>query len=166
VLTPLPWVFPATAITGFALFQSFSLTVTLGQDYLPNWIGTSSGVTLGLAISIGGMLAPALADAASLHLAVTVLLPLPLAALALALRLREPRFAAPSPPAQPGGLAADTQQPLDPVLDDQIRAFSRSRLPHAEPQPIEPRGCAARRAGCRHAGSSPPRPGCRRGRWR
>jgi hypothetical protein len=55
---PLPWVFPATAITGFALFQSFSLTVTLGQDYLPNWIGASSGVTLGLAISIGGMLAP------------------------------------------------------------------------------------------------------------
>ena len=60
VLTPLPWVFPAIAITGFALFQSFSLTVTLGQDYLPNRIGTSSGVTLGLAISIGGLFTPAL----------------------------------------------------------------------------------------------------------
>ncbi|MGH3069346.1 MAG: MFS transporter [Streptosporangiaceae bacterium] len=118
VLTPLPWVFPAIAITGFALFQSFSLTVTLGQDYLPNRIGTSSGVTLGLAISIGGIFAPvlgALADATSLHLAVIVLVPLPLAALALALRLREPRLATPSPPAQPGGPAADTRQPRDPV---------------------------------------------------
>jgi len=36
VFTGLPWVFPAIAITGFALFQSFSLTVTLGQDYLPS----------------------------------------------------------------------------------------------------------------------------------
>ena len=48
----LPWVFLPIALTGFALNQSFSLTVTLGQDYLPSRIGTSSGVTLGLAISI------------------------------------------------------------------------------------------------------------------
>jgi len=34
------------------------VTVTLGQDYLPGRIGTSSGVTLGLAISTGGLLAP------------------------------------------------------------------------------------------------------------
>lgn len=43
VLTGLPWVFLAIALTGFALNQSFSLTVTLGQDYLPTRIGTSSG---------------------------------------------------------------------------------------------------------------------------
>jgi FSR family fosmidomycin resistance protein-like MFS transporter len=68
--------FGAIALTGFALNQSFSLTVTLGQDYLPTRIGTSSGVTLGLAISIGGLVTPALgalADATSLHFAVTVL---------------------------------------------------------------------------------------------
>lgn len=94
VLTGLPWVFVAIALTGFALNQSFSLTVTLGQDYLPTRIGTSSGVTLGLAISVGGLLTPvlgALADATSLHLAVTVLAVLPVTGLALALRLHQPR---------------------------------------------------------------------------
>jgi FSR family fosmidomycin resistance protein-like MFS transporter len=94
VLAGLPWVFGAIALTGFALNQSFSLTVTLGQDYLPTRIGTSSGVTLGLAISIGGLATPALgalADATSLHLAVTVLTAFPLIGLGLALRLRRPR---------------------------------------------------------------------------
>ena len=54
MLAGLPWVFGAIALAGFALNQSFGLTVTLGQDYLPTRIGTSSGVTPGLAISIGG----------------------------------------------------------------------------------------------------------------
>jgi MFS transporter, FSR family, fosmidomycin resistance protein len=93
VFTGLPWVFLPIALTGFALNQSFSLTVTLGQDYLPSRIGTSSGVTLGLAISIGGLLTPALgalADATSLHSALTALAVLPVVALALALLLREP----------------------------------------------------------------------------
>lgn len=100
VVTGMPWVFGAIALTGFALNQSFSLTVTLGQDYLPTRIGTSSGVTLGLAISIGGLVTPALgalADATSLHLAITVLAAFPLAGLALALRLHRPR-----PPTSPG----------------------------------------------------------------
>ena len=53
VLTGLPWIFLPIALTGFALNQSFSLTVTLGQDYLPTRIGTSSGVTLGCRIQKG-----------------------------------------------------------------------------------------------------------------
>jgi FSR family fosmidomycin resistance protein-like MFS transporter len=105
-LAGLPWVFLAIALTGFALNQSFSLTVTLGQDYLPTRIGTSSGVTLGLAISVGGLVTPvlgALADATSLHLAITVLITFPLTGLALALRLRRPRSpgAAGAPPGAP-----------------------------------------------------------------
>jgi FSR family fosmidomycin resistance protein-like MFS transporter len=36
------------------------LLVLLGQDYLPNRIGVASGVTLGLAVSVGGMMAPVL----------------------------------------------------------------------------------------------------------
>jgi MFS transporter, FSR family, fosmidomycin resistance protein len=91
--TPLPWVFLPVAVTAFSLNQSFSLTVTLGQDYLPSRIGTSSGVTLGLAMSVGGLLAPALgvmADATSLRDTITVLVVFPLAALVLALLLREP----------------------------------------------------------------------------
>ncbi len=97
VSAPLPWVFVPIAVMGFSLNQSFSLTVTLGQDYLPSRIGTSSGVTLGLAMSIGGLLAPALgalADATSLHLVLTTMIALPLAVAALAMRLYEPRFRA------------------------------------------------------------------------
>jgi FSR family fosmidomycin resistance protein-like MFS transporter len=93
-LTPLPWVFLPIAVTGFVLFQSFSLTVTLGQDYLPTRIGTSSGVTLGLAISVGGLVAPglgALADATSLRVSLLVLLAFLPAGLAIAWRLRDPR---------------------------------------------------------------------------
>ena len=94
MLTPLPWVFLPIAVTGFVLFQSFSLTVTLGQDYLPTRIGTSSGVTLGLAISVGGLVAPglgALADATSLRVSLLVLLAFLPAGLAIAWRLRDPR---------------------------------------------------------------------------
>jgi FSR family fosmidomycin resistance protein-like MFS transporter len=68
--------------------------VTLGQDYLPTRIGTSSGVTLGLAISVGGLVAPglgALADATSLRVSILVLLAFLPAGLAIALRLRDPR---------------------------------------------------------------------------
>ena len=95
VLTPLPWVFLPIAVTGFVLFQSFSLTVTLGQDYLPTRIGTSSGVTLGLAISVGGLVAPglgALADATSLRVSLLVLLGIPARRLAIACS-RNPRSA-------------------------------------------------------------------------
>lgn len=94
VLVPSPWVFLPIVFTGFSLFQSFSLTVTLGQDYLPSRIGTSSGVTLGLAISVGGLLTPvlgALADATSLRWALVVLVALLPVAFGLALSLRDPR---------------------------------------------------------------------------
>ena len=95
-LAPLPWTFLAVAATGFVLFQSFSLTVTLGQDYLPSRIGTSSGVTLGLAITVGGLTAPALgalADATSLRDSILTLLAFLPIALVVALRLRDPRRA-------------------------------------------------------------------------
>ncbi len=48
----------------------FSLHVTLGQDCLPRPMGTASGVTLGLTVSVGGLTAAALgalADATSLR---------------------------------------------------------------------------------------------------
>jgi FSR family fosmidomycin resistance protein-like MFS transporter len=43
-----------------AFFTPSGLLVVLGQGYLPNRVGTASGVTLGLAVSVGGMVAPAL----------------------------------------------------------------------------------------------------------
>jgi len=45
---------------GFALVASQTAFVVLGQEYLPNRIGIASGVTLGLAISLGGAGAPVL----------------------------------------------------------------------------------------------------------
>lgn len=113
-LSPLPWLFVPIAATGFALFQSFSLTVTLGQDYLPSRIGTSSGVTLGFAISVGGVLAPALgalADATSLRWSLIVLLAFLPAGLAVALRLREPRPVA--PPTSEGSAGRTASAPLE-----------------------------------------------------
>jgi FSR family fosmidomycin resistance protein-like MFS transporter len=91
--------FAAAVIFGLALYLPFAVQVTLGQDYLPYRIGTASGVTLGLAISIGGLAAPVfgfLADSHGLRLALAALVLLPVISLALAFRLREPRSAPPA----------------------------------------------------------------------
>jgi MFS transporter, FSR family, fosmidomycin resistance protein len=80
----------AAAVLGLALYIPFSVHVTLGQEYLPNRIGTASGVTLGLAVSVGGIAAPALgvlADHVGLRAALTLLLALPVTALLLSTRL-------------------------------------------------------------------------------
>jgi MFS transporter, FSR family, fosmidomycin resistance protein len=42
------------------LFLPSSVVVVLGQEYLPHRVGMASGVTLGLAVSVGGMTAPLL----------------------------------------------------------------------------------------------------------
>jgi FSR family fosmidomycin resistance protein-like MFS transporter len=91
--------FAAAIVAGFTLFLPFAVQVTLGQDYLPNRIGTASGVTLGLAISIGGLAAPLfgfLADRYGLAVSLAVLAVLPALSLILAAPLREPRQADPS----------------------------------------------------------------------
>ena len=54
---------------GLLIFLPYSSIVILGQQYLPNNMGLASGVTLGLAISFGGLATPFLgqiADATSL----------------------------------------------------------------------------------------------------
>jgi FSR family fosmidomycin resistance protein-like MFS transporter len=50
---------PVAALLGFALGSSAGVLVVLGQEYLPKRIGVASGVTLGLAVTIGGLAAPA-----------------------------------------------------------------------------------------------------------
>jgi len=42
------------------IFMPTSVLVVLGQEYLPRRVGMASGVTLGLAVSVGGMCAPLL----------------------------------------------------------------------------------------------------------
>jgi FSR family fosmidomycin resistance protein-like MFS transporter len=95
--SPSPWVaILAAALLGIALYLPFAVQTTLGQDYLPNRLGTASGVTLGLAIAAGGMFAPVfgvIADHSGLHTAIAVLLVLSPLALLISLRLPEPRHA-------------------------------------------------------------------------
>lgn len=68
LLVPLLLVFPLIGNTYLAVFLLIPMalmisspqgaTIALGQKFLPNHIGTSSGIMLGLAVSIGGMIAP------------------------------------------------------------------------------------------------------------
>lgn len=48
----------ATAVLGVSLFIPFAAQITLSHSYLPNRIGVASGVTLGLTLSLGGLVSP------------------------------------------------------------------------------------------------------------
>lgn len=81
------------ALASIGLYVPFSLQVTLGQDYLPTRMGTASGITLGLTVSIGGIASPAigaLADATSLQTALAPLVAMPVISWLAISRLHEP----------------------------------------------------------------------------
>ncbi|MFC0529179.1 MFS transporter [Phytohabitans kaempferiae] len=83
----------AVSLLGVAAFVPFSVQVTLGQEYLPNRMGTASGVTLGIGITIGGLFTPVLgwvADQAGLGAALWLGLATLVAAALLSLALRNP----------------------------------------------------------------------------
>jgi FSR family fosmidomycin resistance protein-like MFS transporter len=90
----------ATALlvpVALALYLPFSVLVVMGQEYLPNRVGTASGVTLGLAVTAGGLAAPilgAVADRWGIGAPLLVVSALPLLAVALALTLPDSRAAA------------------------------------------------------------------------
>ncbi|MFD7813559.1 MFS transporter [Streptomyces sp. NPDC059785] len=97
VLVPGPPLYLFVALTSAGLYVPFSLHITLGQDYLPRRVGTASGVTLGLAVSVGGLASPligTLADATSLRTALTPLIVLPAVGWLFLRTLREPGSAA------------------------------------------------------------------------
>jgi MFS transporter, FSR family, fosmidomycin resistance protein len=76
-----------------AVYIPSSIMTVLGQDYLPNRIGTAAGVTTGLSFSVGGLLVPVLGqigDHAGLHAALMALVAAPVAAALLGLTLPEP----------------------------------------------------------------------------
>ena len=99
LLLPLLVVLPLTGaagatvllgLIGFVTIASFSITIVLGQAYLPSRVGLASGITLGLAIGLGGVAATALgvvADASGLHAVLWVIALLPVPALLLSLTL-------------------------------------------------------------------------------
>jgi FSR family fosmidomycin resistance protein-like MFS transporter len=65
-LMSLPLAFVSAAAIGFALVASQTSFVVLGQEYLPNRLGVATGVTMGLAVSLGGMFSPVLGRVADL----------------------------------------------------------------------------------------------------
>jgi FSR family fosmidomycin resistance protein-like MFS transporter len=97
-------------VIGATTVSTFSVTVVMGQEYLPGRIGIASGVTLGLSIGLGGVgaaLLGLLADAAGLHAVLWTVAAMPIVAIPLALTLpsdarRRKRVAsAPATAAQP-----------------------------------------------------------------
>jgi FSR family fosmidomycin resistance protein-like MFS transporter len=81
------------ALAGVAANIPFAVLVKLGQDYLPARPGTAAGVTLGIAVSAGGLFMPLLGRLADQHgpqAVLTTLCVVPAAAAALAFLLPPP----------------------------------------------------------------------------
>ncbi|MGC5401018.1 MFS transporter [Streptomyces sp. DT20] len=113
VYVPGPAVYVCVVLTSAGLYVPFSLQVTLGQDYLPTRVGTASGITLGLTVSIGGLASPligSIADATSLRTALTPLILMPALSWLLFRTLPEP--AAPMPAAAKPAAARRTGPPV------------------------------------------------------
>jgi MFS transporter, FSR family, fosmidomycin resistance protein len=91
---------------GLGLFAPFSPMVVLGQKYLPTRVGLASGVTLGLAISIGGVAAPvlgAIADTHGIRWAMTSMIGIPAVLTLLSYSLPKEGTAIPDPNSERGG---------------------------------------------------------------
>jgi FSR family fosmidomycin resistance protein-like MFS transporter len=93
------------ALTGALTSMSGGITAVMGQDYLPARIGTASGVTLGLSISLGGVAAPilgALADHYGLAVAIGAVSVVAILSLACAVVLPAPAITRRAASAQAG----------------------------------------------------------------
>jgi FSR family fosmidomycin resistance protein-like MFS transporter len=104
ILAPsVEWCYAALVPLGIILFAPFSAMVVLGQEYLPNRVAMASGVTMGLAGSIGGLAAPLLGSIADHHgmqASFGVLVGLSVVTFAFSATLRERKLAV-EPEAQP-----------------------------------------------------------------
>jgi FSR family fosmidomycin resistance protein-like MFS transporter len=136
VYVPGPAIYLFVALASAGLYVPFSLQVTLGQDYLPSRVGTASGVTLGLAVSAGGLAGPligGLADATSLRTALTPLIAMPALAWLLLRTLPQP---APSRPGHTGtGTGTGANDPRTPPR--------RPAAAHRQPAGSTPPGTGA-----------------------
>ena len=86
----------ALMLVGVCVVGTFGVTMVLSQLYLPRHIGMASGLSVGLAMGIGGVAAVvlgAVADAVDLKTALLVSAFAPLAGVVLCLRLPTPRRA-------------------------------------------------------------------------
>jgi FSR family fosmidomycin resistance protein-like MFS transporter len=90
-----PLIATALLVTvGILLFITYSPTIVLGQSYLPSRVGLSSGVTLGLAVAVGGGAAPFIGKLADLYGVWTALASVcfvPIFVLLMAMTLPDPK---------------------------------------------------------------------------
>ena len=143
------------AAIGFVTVMSFSVSVVMGQEYLPSRLGIASGVTMGFAIGVGGIAAAILgmlADAAGLETVMWTIAALPLLGLALALPL--PLTPAEARAQSPARLSCVTQPSSAPASGSGPSA-GPTRSPRRRPRP----SCPASRRSARS-----PRASCRRRR--
>jgi FSR family fosmidomycin resistance protein-like MFS transporter len=91
---------PLALLVGLISNIPFAVLIKLGQDYLPSRPGTAAGVTLGLAMSAGGLFMPLLGLIATHYGprgALAVLATVPVLAILLSTFLREPVQEEPAP---------------------------------------------------------------------
>ncbi len=80
-----------TSLLGVAMFIPFANQVTLAQDYLPRNPAMASGITLGLALSVGGLISPLfgmMSDSRGLRFTLACVLAVLCVSTVLALRMR------------------------------------------------------------------------------
>lgn len=100
------------ALMGACLYLPYSVLVVMGQEYLPNHVGLASGVTLGLTVTLGGLVTPLLGRFADSHgphgigLMFTVLLTMPALALVVSWLMPTASAAAGVEPVLPGATRA------------------------------------------------------------
>jgi MFS transporter, FSR family, fosmidomycin resistance protein len=83
----------ALMLVGVCVVGTFGVTMVLSQLYLPRHLGMASGLSVGLAMGVGGVAAVvlgAVADALDLKTALTICALVPLLGVAVALRLPAP----------------------------------------------------------------------------
>ncbi|HEY7619793.1 MAG TPA: MFS transporter [Solirubrobacteraceae bacterium] len=111
VLAPTPAIAGVlTALAGFLIILTFSITVVMSQEYLPSRLGLASGVSLGLAIGVGGIAAAAMgvvADAFGLTTVMwlIVVLAVPMVLLARTLPVTRAELRAQAAAPRPAGAA-------------------------------------------------------------
>ncbi len=152
VLAPnLPVLVASVVVAGAAMFLPFAVQVTLAQDYLPQRPGTASGLTLGLAISVGGLSAPLFgwcADTYGLRFTLGVVTVVFLGAVATALRLHDRVRGTDGEPGPAGTVAGQEEARAEAVggRPDPVAAAPRHMGPQPR-QPVEVPESAAAQAG-------------------
>jgi MFS transporter, FSR family, fosmidomycin resistance protein len=99
----------ALFFAGMAVIGTFSVSLVMSQEYLPGRVGMASGLSIGLAIGLGGIAAlslGAIADAVDLETALLCTALGPLVCIVLTLLLPPPRYQRPRAERKPAPAAA------------------------------------------------------------